>query len=85
MVSQVPLPEERHMSPVKGTQSKRPKVDSDSPSSSLWILFNEKLDEAEEANSEVPNSKHTTEMMVKMYLKEHVQPRHIDPLQYRNH
>ena len=36
----------------------------------------------EEANSEGLNSGHTAEMMVEMYLKENIQSRHTDPLQY---
>ena len=63
-------------------QAKRQKVDSECSSSTLWNLFNEMLADAEEANSEGLNSGHTAEMMVEMYLKEHVQSRHTDPLEY---
>ena len=60
-------------------QAKRQKIDSECSSSTLWNLFNE-MSDAEEANSEGLNSGHTAEMMV-MYLKEHIQPRHTDPLE----
>lgn len=40
------------------------------------------LADTEEANSERLSCGHTTEMMVEMYLKEHVQPRHTHPLEY---
>ena len=61
--------------------SKHARTDSDS-SSSLWSLFGEMLDEAEEATLEGVSSGHTAEMMVEMYLKESIQSRHTDPLQY---
>ena len=69
-------------SPGDQPQAKRQKVDSDSSSSTLWNLFSEMLADSEEGNSEGLNSGHTAEMMVEMYLKEHVQSRHTDPLQY---
>lgn len=69
-------------SPEDQPRSKHARIGSDSSSSSLWSLFGEMLDEADEANSEGSNSGYTAEMMVEMYLKECIQPRHTDPLQY---
>ena len=69
-------------SPGDQPQAKRQKVDSDSSSSTLWNLFSEMLADTEKGNSEGLNSGHTAEMMVEMYLKEHVQSWHTDPLQY---
>ena len=63
-------------------QVKCQKVDSECSSSTPWNLFNEMLADTEEANSEGLNSGHTPEMMVEMYLKEHVQSRHTDSLEY---
>ena len=70
------------ITPTKFPQAKHQKTDSDSSSSTLWNLFSEMLADTEEGNSEGRNSGHTAEMMIEVYLKEHVQSRRTDPLEY---
>ena len=48
-------------------------------SSSLWNIFDEMIDKPNISNYEKGC---TAEVMIEMYLKEPIQPRHIDPLEY---
>ena len=48
----------------------------------LWTLFNEIMVDTEDSNSEGLTCGYTAEVMVEMYLKEPVQSRNTNPLEY---